>query len=104
MTSADAVSPIRAVPGRVRDAVGRLRLPVRSGRFWLVQAGVVLVAFLDEILLDVMHFLPPFQIPRSTVTALLLVPVIYAALNFGVHGAVGTALWATAPTGSLSAD
>jgi len=96
MTSADAVSPIRTVPGRVRDAVGRLRLPVRSGRFWLVQAGVVLVAFLDEILLDVMHFLPPFQIPRSTVTALLLVPVIYAALNFGVHGAVGTALWATA--------
>jgi len=96
MTSADAVSPIRAVPGRVLSAVGRLHLPLRSGRFWLVQAGVVLVAFLDEIVLDFMHFLPPFQIPRSTVTALLLVPVIYAALNFGVHGAVGTALWATA--------
>jgi len=73
-----------------------LRLPVRSGRFWLVQTGVLLVAFLDEILLDVMQFLPPFEIPRSSVTALLLVPVIYAALNFGVSGAVGTALWATA--------
>jgi len=96
MTSADTVSPNRAVPGRIRGAVGMLRLPLRSGRFWLVQAGVVLVAFLDEIVLDFMHFLPPFQIPRSTVTALLLVPVIYAALNFGVHGAVGTALWATA--------
>jgi len=96
MTSADTLSPIRAVPGRVLGVIGRLRLPLRSGRFWLVQAGVVLVAFLDEIVLDFMHFLPPFQIPRSTVTALLLVPVIYAALNFGVHGAVGTALWATA--------
>jgi signal transduction histidine kinase len=96
MASADIASPIRSAPGRVLDAVDRLRLPVRSGRFWIVQAGVLMVAFLDEIVLDVLHFLPPFDIPRSTVTALLLIPVIYAALNFGVHGAVGTALWATA--------
>ena len=96
MASGDVASPIRAAPGRVLDAVDRLRLPVRSGRFWIVQAGVLIVAFLDEIVLDVFHFLPPFEIPRSTVTALLLIPVIYAALNFGVHGAVGTAMWATA--------
>ena len=96
MASGDVASPIRAAPGRVLDAVDRLRLPVRSGRFWIVQAGVLIVAFLDEIVLDVFHFLPPFEIPRSTVTLLLLIPVIYAALNFGVHGAVGTALWATA--------
>src|ERR1035437_6566508 len=96
MASADIASPIRAASGRVMDAAGRLRLPVRSGRFWLVQVGVLFVAFLDEIVLDLMRFLPPFEIPRSTVTALLLIPVIYAALNFGVHGAVGTALWATA--------
>ena len=96
MASADVASPIRALPGRLLDATDRLRLPVRSGRFWIVQAGVLAVAFLDEIVLDILHFLPPFDIPRSTVTALLLIPVIYAALNFGVHGAVGTALWATA--------
>jgi signal transduction histidine kinase len=96
MASADVAGPIRALPGRLLDATDRLRLPVRSGRFWIVQAGVLAVAFLDEIVLDILHFLPPFDIPRSTVTALLLIPVIYAALNFGVHGAVGTALWATA--------
>jgi len=96
MTSADISTPIRAVPGRAPDTVGSLRLPLRSWRFWVVQTGVLLVAFLDEIVLDFLHFLPPFDIPRSTVTALLLVPVIYAALNFGVRGAVGTALWATA--------
>jgi signal transduction histidine kinase len=96
MASADIASPVRAVPGRVLGAVDRLRLPVRSWRFWVVQIGVLLVAFLDEVVLDLMRFLPPFEIPRSTVTALLLIPVIYAALNFGVHGAVGTALWATA--------
>ena len=95
MASADVATPVRAFPGRLRGAVGRLRLPLRSWRFWVVQVGVLLVAFLDEIVLDLLHFLPPFEIPRSTVTALLLIPVIYAALNFGVNGAVGTALWAT---------
>ena len=73
-----------------------LGLPLRSGRFWLVQAGVLFVAFLDEVVLDILGVQPPFEIPRSTITALLLIPVIYAALNFGVRGAVGTALWATA--------
>jgi signal transduction histidine kinase len=92
MTSADISSSTQS---RVLDAASRLRLPVRSGRFWIVQAGVLLVAFLDEVLLDIMRIQPPFEIPSSTVSALLLIPVIYAALNFGVHGAVGTALWAT---------
>jgi len=81
---------------RATELVDRLRLPVRAGRFWLVQAGVLFVALLDEVVLDVLGVQPPFEIPRSTITSLLLVPVIYAALNFGVRGAVGTALWATA--------
>ena len=76
--------------------MGRLRPPVHAGRFWLVQAGVLFVALLDEVVLDVLGVQPPFEIPRSTITSLLLIPVIYAALNFGVRGAVGTALWATA--------
>jgi len=71
-----------------------LRPPVRDVRFWLVQVGVLLVALLDEVL-DVLGVQPPLGIPRSTVTVLLLVPVIYAALNFGVRGAVATALAAT---------
>ena len=78
------------------ELVGRLRPPVRAGRFWLVQTGVLLVALLDEVVLDALGVQLPFEIPRSTITSLLLVPVIYAALNFGVRGAVGTALWATA--------
>jgi signal transduction histidine kinase len=95
MASADLASPIRAVPGRFLDAADRFRLPVRSWRFWLVQTGVLFVAFFDEVALDILHVQLPFDIPPSTVTALLVIPVIYAALNFGVHGAVGTALWAT---------
>src|SRR5450631_1713741 len=96
MTNPDVSIPIRSGAARVVDAAARLGLPVKSARFWLVQVGVLCVAFLDEIVLDLMRFLPPFEIPRSTVTALLLIPVVYAALNFGVRGAVGTALWTTA--------
>lgn len=96
MTSTEIHAPTRVFAAPALGVLDRLGLPLGSGRFWLVQAGVLLVAFLDEILLDIMQFLPPFEIPRSTVTALLLIPVVYAALNFGVRGAVGTALWATA--------
>src|SRR5660397_222314 len=64
-------------------------------RFWLVQAGVLFVAFLDLFVLDHMGFRLPFGIPNAMITALLLIPVVYAALNFGVRGAVRTALWAT---------
>ena len=95
MTRTDSSSSTRAAASRALDVVRRLSPPVSSGRFWLVQTGVLFVAFLDEVVLDIMGFLPPFQIPRSTITALLLIPVIYAALNFGVRGAVGTALLAT---------
>ena len=86
----------RARGSRALEVGRRLSPPLRAGRFWLVQAGVLFVALLDEVVLDVLGMQPPFEIPRSTITSLLLVPVIYAALNFGVRGAVGTALWATA--------
>lgn len=76
--------------------VGSLRPPVSSGRFWVVQAGVLGVAIFHEILLDLMGVHLPFGIPNATITGLLLIPVIYAALNFGVRGGFSTALWATA--------
>ena len=76
-------------------AVHWLGLPVRSRQFWIVQAGVLFVAFLDEITLYVVHPPPDFMIPPSTIAGLLLVPVIYAALNFGVRGSLSTSLWAT---------
>mgnify|MGYP001791527649 CR=1 FL=1 len=79
----------------ILPAVRWLGLPLRSGRFWIVQAGVLLVAFLDEITQYVLNPPPDFEIPISTITGLLLIPVVYAALNFGVRGSVSTALWAT---------
>lgn len=96
MTGADNVNSTRAVTRRILHTVRSLRPPIRIGRFWLVQAGVLLIVFLDVVVLDVLHFRPPFGMPTSTATLLLLIPVIYAARNFGFRGAVNTALWATA--------
>lgn len=96
MTSTDILNSTRADTRRVPHAVRGLRAPVRTGRFWLVQAGVLLVVLFNVAALAVQSGRLPFGIPASTTTALLLVPVIYAALNFGVRGAVYTALWATA--------
>jgi len=96
MTSADVSRSPQPVARHLLTAVRKLRPPVSSGRFWLVQAGVLFVAFLDEVVLDYMGFRLPFGIPNAAVTALLVIPVIYAAMNFGVRGGVGTALWATA--------
>src|SRR5665811_2505891 len=98
MTGADLQRsrPPEGVAEHVLSAVRRLRPPVSSRRFWLVQAGVLFVAFLDEDVLDYMGVRLPFGIPNAAITALLIIPVIYAAMNFGVRGGVGTALWATA--------
>jgi len=95
MTSAEISSSTRAVARRVLDAVRIPRPPVRDRRFWFVQAGVLLVVFVDVAVLDVQPVRLPFGVPSSMTTALLLVPVTYAALNFGVRRAVYTALWAT---------
>jgi len=92
--STDPLSLTRG--SRALELIASLLPPVRSRQFWIVQAGVLLVAFLDEVVLDYMGVRLPFGIPAAKITALLLVPVVYAALNFGVRGAVGTALWATA--------
>jgi signal transduction histidine kinase len=83
--------------GNVGRALRTLLPPVRSGRFWIVQAGVLSVALLHDIVLASMpgagH---AFGVPDAMTSAFLLIPVIYAALNYGVRGSVATAIWATA--------
>ena len=69
----------------------------RERRFWAVQVLVVVIAATHSLLeitgsfhdFEVWYFIPP---------ALFLVPVVYAALNFGFAGAIATALWATVIT------
>lgn len=69
----------------------------RERRFWAVQALVIIIATTHS-LLEITGSLHDFEIWYFIPTALFLVPVVYAALNFGFAGAIATALWATAIT------
>lgn len=86
--SENRVSNLRAV---ARQAT---RPPLRDRRFWLVQALVVLIATL-HFAADVGLAVPTFGIPHFATVSMFLVPVVYAALNFGLSGSLATAAWVT---------
>lgn len=67
---------------------GALRPPVREARFWIIQALVVGLAA-AHLALDVSA--APSTIPAGIPVALLLAPVSYAALQYGLAGSVLTA-------------
>ena len=95
MSTTSAVTGVHDLPAEVRRALRVVQPPLRSVRFWLVQVGVVSLAlFHDVVLVDAAPH-HEFSVSDAMSSALLLVPVIYAALNFGVRGAVATAIWAT---------
>jgi len=73
--------------------LGRFRMRLRDPRFWVIQALVIAITIAHGVL-EVTHNddLPDaVLLPVST----YFIPVIYAALNFGVEGAVPTAVWAS---------
>ncbi|MEO5964451.1 MAG: ATP-binding protein [Candidatus Limnocylindrales bacterium] len=71
--------------------------PIRRRAFWAVQVLVLAIAFVHTFFETVMRidFPPPlYLIP----TSLYFIPVVYAALRFGIRGSVTTALWSIALT------
>ncbi|HCU94246.1 MAG TPA: hypothetical protein DHU96_16590 [Actinobacteria bacterium] len=71
-----------------------IRPPVRERRFWIVQAMVVGLAA-AHLLIDLVSAAEPSTVPAGVPVALLLAPVSYAALRYGLSGSVATAVWAT---------
>lgn len=72
-------------------ALREWRPPLNRGEFWAVQLLVLLIAsghvFLETSAHEIYNAIS--YIP----TSLFLVPVVYAALTFGLHGSLPTALW-----------
>lgn len=93
MGPADSATPRTSPTDRL--PFGLLHPPVRDGRFWVVQAGILIWAIVHDVVLVILDVDQLAGIPSPTTSALLLIPVMYAALNFGVRGGIGTALWAT---------
>jgi len=82
----------------VREVLLRaLRPPVRDRRFWVVQALVLAIAVGHEAA-DADNFLGPLGVPAFATVGLFLVPIVYAALNFGLPGSLATGLLVTALT------
>ena len=69
-----------------------LRPPVREVRFWVLQAVVVAIAAL-HLVIDLISA-EPNAVPAGIPVALLLAPISYAALRYGLAGSVATAMWA----------
>jgi signal transduction histidine kinase len=68
--------------------------PVREGRFWIIQAMVLLIAGL-HLLADLQFSTGTGAFAAGLPVALLIVPVGYAALRYGLTGSAATAIWAT---------
>ncbi len=83
---------------------GAVRPPLRQRRFWVVQVLVILLVALHAGA-ALGGWLRPLGIPAAATLPLLLLPVLYASLNFGLPGSLATAAWVTAlmiPTLALS--
>jgi PAS domain S-box-containing protein len=68
-----------------------LRPPIRDRRFWLIQVLVILIAALNWM--AELASARPLDLPPFEPMALFVVPVVYAALNFGLAGSLATAAW-----------
>jgi len=71
----------------------RLQIPVRDGRFWVIQALVLGIVTTHLLLEQDPHLAAENQFYLLSVS-ILLAPVVYAGMRFGVRGALPTTLWA----------
>ncbi len=73
--------------------VRALHPPVREPAFWAVQSMVVFWAVI-HIVVDVQNTLQGSVLPYGVPIDLLLIPVGYAALRYGLSGSGATTVWA----------
>ncbi len=87
MSTANPRIPIRLI------LVRALHPPVRERAFWAVQAMVVFWAII-HIVVDMHNTLQGSVLPYGVPIDLLLIPVGYAALRYGLSGSAATVVWA----------
>jgi len=80
------MAPLRKIPDRLHDR-----------RFWQVQL-LTAVATLPHYIIEVTGYTNPFETLHGLTITLYVIPLLYAALNFGWEGAILTALWGAALT------
>ncbi len=68
-------------------------IPVRDYRFWIIQLLIILIIVAHLLLEDAQVLGGDWQLYLLSISV-LLIPVVYSALAFGLAGAIPTALWA----------
>ncbi|MGA7913220.1 MAG: sensor histidine kinase [Candidatus Dormiibacterota bacterium] len=68
--------------------------PLREASFWALQVAVVTLAGF-HFYLDSSGILESTTFPTGSPVGLLLLPVLYSALRYGLAGSAATAVWAT---------
>ena len=69
-----------------------LRPPVRDKPFWLVQSMILIIVVLHYFV-DVQHSLIGSAFPAGVPVTLLVIPIGYAALRYGLTGSLATMIW-----------
>lgn len=70
------------------------RPPIHNSKFWATQALVIAIAAVHDAV-EALGLLPHLGMAYFLPISVFFVPVVYAALYFGLAGAVATALWCT---------
>ncbi|MBI2852856.1 MAG: PAS domain-containing sensor histidine kinase [Chloroflexi bacterium] len=70
------------------------RILLRDRRIWVI-AGLISVISAAHTVLEAVIHLPPFGILYFVPSTFFLIPAVYAAVNFGLRGALVTSLTAT---------
>src|ERR1019366_8894120 len=73
---------------------GAFHPPLRDASFWALQVAVVTLAGF-HFYLDSSGILESTTFPTGSPVGLLLLPVLYSALRYGLAGSAATAIWAT---------
>ncbi len=82
---------------QVRHRLYAYRPRFRDWHFWMVQ-GLVIIIAVGHSIAEAGGFLHDLGVPYFIPISLFLVPVVYAALTFGLVGGLATALWVTVLT------
>ncbi len=99
MSRAEAISDKPVHPHKLYPAVKRwlydYRPRFRDHRFWLVQAHVIGIAMLHNMLeyFELRGWISELGALYLVPVTLFVVPLIYAALNFGFTGSIATIFW-----------
>ena len=79
-------------PSLAEVARRALRPPLRDKQFWLVQSMVLVIVVL-HYLLDLQHSLIGNAVVTNVPVTLLVIPIGYAALRYGLTGSLATMIW-----------